>query len=537
MEKQRVKTINGKRLVTGDRNLITRDEILVEEVKKANGEIEVTLHKRGLDGTIKAITPQGGGGGGADDWNIINQKAYGIEWTLFKDETKEDPMDCNRVGNMEYHKTLPCHQWKGCIANAEKVNYYLDPNDWSKKTDGTPSKLDGTDGTVRVEIPTFYYKSWKDDNKANPTRKVMVSPEKIDDTWHEFPHILLDAYYATLDQTNTDSPKAASVINTAPEFRGGYYRNASDKFDSLLAKDPRLTDLGKAITNLTVVEMSNFAKNADSENINYEVYKMIVFWMPAIEFATFNIFKDFTTDLTAEGYAKGGLGQGCLNANWVTQMAYNRYGNRTPNGFTNEFGNGSGAKLLFANGESVHNSTDPDATTVYTVPSDLWVNRYRGIENIWGDTGYLLEGILAGTAVKITDNPENYSNNASTYDKIIVGVNGSMDVPFPADFILGDSCELLGLGAGVQDMLALAPYTTVNLSNPCASVLMQIGLLSGNDSNPLVFTAGGAAFGGGGPGVLAADGASLGVAADGGGFRTLSRINGDSKKLQYREVV
>lgn len=535
--KRQLNRLKGKRLVTGDPNLMTKNEICINATP--NG---VEVKEIGTDGNIKDITSGGGGdtpSGGGDNWEVINAKAYGIEWTLFKDTTKEDPTDCTRIGNMEYHKTLPCHQWKGCIANAEKVNYYLDPNDWSKKADGTASKLDGTDGTVRVEIPTFYYKSWKDDNKANPTRKVMVSPEKIDDSWHEFTGILLDAYYATLDQTNPDAPRAVSVINTTPEFRGGTYRNSvGDKFDALLTKDSRLTDLGKAITSLTIVEMSNFAKNADSENINYEIYKMIVFWMPAIEFATFNIFKDFTNDKTAEGYAKGGLGQGCIKASWLSKMVYNRYGSRTPNGFTNEFGNNSGAKLLFTNGESVHNSTDPDSTTVYAISSDLWVNRYRGIENIWGDTGYLLEGILAGTAVKITDNPENYSNNASTYDKIIVGAHGSMEHQFPADFILGDSCELLGLGAGVQDRSALASYTIFNLSNPYASALLQMAILSGDDSNPLVFTAGGAADGGvGGPGALLDDAISLGDAEDGIGFRTLSRVNGDSKKLQYREVV
>lgn len=534
--KRQLDRLKGKRLVTGDPNLMTKDEICINATP--NG---VEVKEIGIDGKIKDLAGSGeSGGGGGDNWDTINQKAYGIEWTLFKDETKEDPMDCTRIGNMEYHKTLPCHQWKGCIANAEKVNYYLDPNDWSKKADGTPSKLDGTDGTVRVEIPTFYYKSWIDNNKSNPTRKVMVSPEKIDDSWHEFTGILLDAYYATLDQTNTDAPRAVSVINTTPEFRGGFYRDATDKFDALLAKDPRLTDLGKAITNLTVVEMSNFAKNADAENINYEIYKMIVFWMPAIEYATFNIFKDFTNDKTTEGYAKGGLGQGCINANWVSQLAYNRYGTRTPNGFTNEFGNGSGAKLLYTSGEAIHNSTDPSATTTKNAQADLWVNRYRGIENIWGDTGYLLEGILAGSAVKVTNKPENYSNNAATYDKVLVGMQPSMEVPFAVDFNLGDSCEINGNGAGVQDMSALANYTFFNMTNPYASVALQMAILSGYDEAPLVFLAGGtAAFAdGGGPGILyGAAAASLSIADDGGGFRTLSRLNGDSKKLQYRDIV
>ena len=88
-----------------------------------------------------------------EDWDKINQLAYGIEW-----QEIQNTSDCKRIGNMEYHKTLPCHQWKGCVANAEVINYYLDPTDWSKKADGTPSVLDGTDGTVRTEVNKFYYK-------------------------------------------------------------------------------------------------------------------------------------------------------------------------------------------------------------------------------------------------------------------------------------------------------------------------------------------------------------------------------------------
>ena len=113
----------------------------------------------------------------------------------------------------------------------------------------------------------------------------------------------------------------------------------------------------------------------------------------------------------------------------------------------------------------------------------------------------------------------------------------SMEVPFAVDFNLGDSCEINGSGAGVQDMSALANYTFFNMTNPYASVALQIGMLSGDDAAPLVFGAGGAAGAGGGPGVLAVAASSLSLASDGSGFRTLSRLNGDSKKLQYRDVV
>ena len=48
---------------------------------------------------------------------------------------------------------------KRCLVNdAGSVQYYLDPTDSTKKADGSPAILTGTDGQVMVEIPKFYAK-------------------------------------------------------------------------------------------------------------------------------------------------------------------------------------------------------------------------------------------------------------------------------------------------------------------------------------------------------------------------------------------
>ena len=48
---------------------------------------------------------------------------------------------------------------KRCLVNdAGSVQYYLDPTDSTKKEDGSPAILTGTDGQVMVEIPKFYAK-------------------------------------------------------------------------------------------------------------------------------------------------------------------------------------------------------------------------------------------------------------------------------------------------------------------------------------------------------------------------------------------
>lgn len=55
--------------------------------------------------------------------------AYGVEW----DVTVADP-HLTRIGNMSLHKTLPIQsQLRGCIAQRDKVMYWLDENDWRFK--------------------------------------------------------------------------------------------------------------------------------------------------------------------------------------------------------------------------------------------------------------------------------------------------------------------------------------------------------------------------------------------------------------------
>ena len=52
--------------------------------------------------------------------------AYGVEWNI----TVADP-HITRIGNMSLHKTLPIQsQLKGCIAQGDKVIYWLNESDW-----------------------------------------------------------------------------------------------------------------------------------------------------------------------------------------------------------------------------------------------------------------------------------------------------------------------------------------------------------------------------------------------------------------------
>ena len=331
-------------------------------------------------------------GGSIDSLSLpqaaVEMLTYGVEWDI----TVQDPI-LTRIGNPLLHKSLPIQsKMKGCIWNPglKQIAYYLDPNDWSKKEDGTASVLDGTDGYVRVEIPEFYGKSEIDGNK----RRVRISETKIDDSWTRIPHMVVDAYRCTLD-TSTTTVKAVSVVNTTSAFRGGHNRTS---YDTYLSTDPFRSDLGKPRTNQTRANMRKYARNASSELLTYEQYKWIFYWLYVIEYANFNSQAAFNNNLTSDGYHQGGLGNGITTVNSNHWNYYNGYYPLIPCGYCNDIGNFTGIKEAQI---TMPAASGAEPSQVYT----LQVPRWRGFDNPFGDTWTNLEGII------VDADADNHSNN------------------------------------------------------------------------------------------------------------------------------
>lgn len=87
--------------------------------------------------------------------------AYGVEW----DTEVADP-HLTRIGNMSLHKTLPIQsQLKGCIAQKDKVIYWLNESDWRFKKDPETISISLTvDGGYSLVSDIFstlrYEKQW-----------------------------------------------------------------------------------------------------------------------------------------------------------------------------------------------------------------------------------------------------------------------------------------------------------------------------------------------------------------------------------------
>ena len=446
------------------------------------------------DGTAEWQDNQGGG---IDYTGLEDIYSYGVEW----DSTVADPT-LTRIGNPLLHKSLPIQsQYKGCVANGAEINYYLNPNDWSQKADGTPSVLDGTDGTVRVHIPKFYGKSGVEGTK----RWVRMSTIKMDNTWIEIPEMLVDAYRSTVDTTVSATPKAVSVVNTTAQFRGGGNRTANDTY---LDTDAFRSDLGKPRTNISRANMRTYATNAGSEMLCYEYYKWIFYWAWVVEYATLNSQKAYTADLTAEGYHQGGLGDGITtwNGDWGT---YNGYYPLTPCGYCNDIGNFTGVKDLVIP-ETVINESTTVASKTFKVP------RWRGFDNPFGDIWTNLDGIILErtaanqpSSVYTTTDPTAFGDDNTAKGKMTVAGTEIASDGWIKDYDLGETGEIIPSVGGGSATTYMCDYHYCNASSTALRTLVV----------------GGRAATGGAAG-LGYFGSLYGVGTAGAdvGFRTLNKV-------------
>lgn len=419
------------------------------------------------DGTAEWQDNQGGGGGTIDYTGLEDIYSYGVEW----DTTVADPT-LTRIGNPLLHKSLPIQsQYKGCVANGAEINYYLNPNDWSQKADGTPSVLDGTDGTVRVHIPKFYGKSGVEGTK----RWVRMSTIKMDNTWIEIPEMLVDAYRSTVDTTVSATPKAVSVVNTTAQFRGGGNRTANDTY---LDTDAFRSDLGKPRTNISRANMRTYATNAGSEMLCYEYYKWIFYWAWVIEYATFNSQAAYNADLTAEGYHQGGLGDGVTTWDGTNWNNYNGYYPLTPCGYCNEFGNFTGVKDLVIP-ETVINDSTTVASKTFKVP------RWRGFDNPFGDIWTNLDGIILErtaanqpSSVYTTTDPTAFGDDNTAKGKMTVAGTEIASDGYTKDYDLGETGEIIPSVVGGSTTTYMCDYHWCNASSTALRTLIVGGYAS-----------------------------------------------------------
>ena len=407
--------------------------------------------------TIKSLTIPEGNVTKIEDsqgrvlWSAIpdpNKYAYGIRWDHTVPESQATTA-CERIGNLELHKTLPIQsKFATCIHQGTDIKYWCDPNDsrfrkdstgyritneivylekttdaeknatpsdyspssiythtiqfpeailskyeeatlavttykylyaWIKindvhiarvnKVDTTNKKLyittdeditgdittiefgcsiNGYDGEISVYTPKFYI--WSIDND-NSYKEVWISEKKCVDYAREVKAHLIgisrcpvlrkamdDAKWGWLNTLSNNT--SVSVVNYQPNLRGGVNNSGHDKY---LGDNNFRTMLGKAASSISLSNMRIYTqKIKGSQVLYYQIWNAIV-WCYFIEYADFDVKKDFNSNLTSEGYHQGGLGNGLISIE-----DWNAYNSRMPNvpvDCTLSFGNNTNVLL------------------------------------------------------------------------------------------------------------------------------------------------------------------------------------------------
>ena len=434
--------------------------------------------------------------------NLQEILAYGVQWS----EEQADP-HLTRIGNMTMHKTLPIqNNIKGVIAQASKIIYYLDENDWrwratpltvdltitdntivndifstkqyekqwlrigteevqvisidtTTKTatlDKTPTLtgeqhvelgavLNGYDGTVRVKVPRFWIKSYIDGN----IRQVWISPTYIDASWTEQPSVLVDAYRSTVLNAIPENMGYLSTlpINSAISVvnTNVYCRGGGNRsdYDQYLVTDLFRTDLGKPRTILSRPIVRTYSRNANSQILSYDQYKNIFYWLYVIEYANFNSHEAYNATLTDEGYRQGGMGNSITTMD--KQNEYNGYYPLIPCGYGNTLGNGTGLVSL----------TIPEFTygadSTVRASQTMQMARWRGFDNPFGDLWTNLDGIIIDVDADNHPNNMNYvytcqdaSKYADTLNDSYVKVGEEIHQDgYTKSFDLGDAAHII----------------------------------------------------------------------------------------------
>lgn len=307
--------------------------------------------------------------------------AYGVR----HDRTSESP-SLERIGNLALHASLPVQsQMRRCmLLDNGTVNYYLDPDDSTKKADGTDADLTGADGMYMVEIPEHWRKYVSVEHSA--PKKGSSAPADDGDNYEEFwlsesalegwehvPVTYVSVDEACMDRTNK---KLAAVVNNTAQFRGGDNTDTNDS-------DQYLTLLQRPASSLSWQDFYGYANNRGSGWTNYLLYNnTIIYWLYMVEYATTNSQATYDNTLTAEGYRKGGLGNDATDffAWFDSAIVGNPF---IPTGITNSLGNHTG----------IVDYTLPGTVTGGD-PYTAHISSYRGIALPFGHLAKAASGVF-----------------------------------------------------------------------------------------------------------------------------------------------
>lgn len=141
--------------------------------------------------------------------------------------------DGTTLSNKEaWSKVFPFNEIRPCVMKDGVVKYYLNPDDFTKKADGTDADIYGGDGDVMIEFPKIY---WKGESVDTAHNRYYLSKEKEDASYVAYAHtfggkeynkLYVSAYMLSESGTKLVSVSGASPAQkTATDIRNGIKAN------------------------------------------------------------------------------------------------------------------------------------------------------------------------------------------------------------------------------------------------------------------------------------------------------------------------
>lgn len=384
---------------------------------------------------------------------------YGIEWDITVSNKKP-----TRIGKMELHQSLPLQSMmRRCTLKDDgTVNYYLHPNDSTKRDNGAAADLTGAHGQYMVELPDMYVRFEMDGNKCRHLQSTQPLPGfKL---WRKD---YVSAVEATVQRsTNT----LCAVVNMDADYRGGGNQSAWDELSK--------TQLGKPATNISLTNFRAYARKRGSTEWNcnlYQTHKKL-WWLFAVEYCNFDSQDGFNAELTEDGLHQGGLSNGVTNLNGTKWSNFSGYYPVIPCGTTNSLGNHTGVVEY-----TMPDEYDPGVVVKVNVPS------YRGVENPFGHIWKWTDGckcLIQSEAdgglseFYVCDNPDAFtSSGTANYN---LRGNLPRKEGYVKQLILGEDGEIMPLAIGAGSTTYFCDYFYTSIP---ATGTSERGVLFGGSAN------------------------------------------------------
>ena len=250
------KLVKGKSSVLAEKTITTNGEYSASD-DNADGYSTVTVNvpntytasdegKVVHDGALTAQTTADVTSNGVVDTTLINEVNVHVRnYTIYGfhiDPDESDPSDCvtyleDAVGMTPASMGSTAFNYgswqnvffmpKPCMVKFDgTVDYYLDPNDFTKKVDGTASDVGNINyaGNAMMEFPKIWFKF--EAGTANGEGYFYVSNQKVDDTYrcwcnmdadgNEIDHFYMAIYNGTMPNGLSDKLRSLSGLRLTP---------------------------------------------------------------------------------------------------------------------------------------------------------------------------------------------------------------------------------------------------------------------------------------------------------------------------------